>query len=139
MYEEQNKIMTPLSGGCDYVKSAYVGSWLNQSIRLAEQDYAARSSTTTSIPVSYNTVLRGASLEHIGFVRTKNIAGYTQQKREESSGRLLDEDTLGGQSESTKDLDDEWCNSVLDSETGMRDTYSLAIVWDEEVFRTEHP
>jgi hypothetical protein len=135
-YERQNIIMTPLSGGCDYVKSAYVGGWLNQSRQEAEKQwYQQLNSTTTNkeekttkkVPSSYNSVLRGTNLETIRFVRTKNIQRDRMNRKSAASSRLL----MEGEGADEEKSDERWCNSVIDKETEMIDSYSLSIVWDD--------
>ena len=81
--------MTPLSGGCDYVKAAYVGSWLNHSRAMATEIWSLKNKernqeggvvggeeggeeeSWTPPPVTFDAVLRGGSLDTIRFVRRK--------------------------------------------------------------------
>lgn len=86
IYEVQDTIMTPLSGGCDYVKAAYVGSWLNHTRTMATEIWSLKNKerkeegneegagvedSWTSPPVTFDAVLRGGSLDTIRFVRRK--------------------------------------------------------------------
>ena len=126
IYEAQASLMTPISGGCDYVKSAYVGSWMNQSRHVAEQKWSASllaksnsknnnnnnndDNTINSIsnniipPLSYTSTVRGIELKDIRFVRRRG--------EEKECGSIYDEDK---NSHTIYSLEMSWSDTLTDA------------------------